>query len=170
MIRSKQAMRRVKLLTVPELSNSFNNGLVREEEESWKSDTDDISSDYCPGIGCFPMQANCVGVSKEGQASAFKCCGDVTGRSVNCKDSFGVPYNPEIILDSGLSSDALDRLNQLATNCSAMLFLPVLGSRRHDNRTNAIFGQSIDRYRPFFWSPILTSPTGRGVDVQVIGR
>jgi len=101
---------------VPELSNSFNNGLMREEEESWMLGTNDISSDNCLGIDCFPMQADCVSVSKEGQASAFKCCGDVTGRSVNCKDSFGVPYNPEIILDSGLSSDALDRFNQLTTN------------------------------------------------------
>ena len=68
---------------MPELSNSFNNGLMREEEESWELGTNDISSDNCLGIDCFPMQADCVSVSKEGQASAFKCCGDVTGRSVS---------------------------------------------------------------------------------------
>ena len=125
--------------------------------------TDDITSDNCPGIVCVPVQTHCVGVSEECNAFALKCSGNMTGRSVNCKDRFGVPYNPEIILDSGLSSDALNRLNQLPTNRSAMLFLPVLLSGRHHDRTNAIFGQSIDRYSPFFWSPILTSPSGRGV-------
>jgi len=49
---------------VPELSNSFNNGLMREEEESWELGTNDISSDNCLGIDCFPMQADCVSVSK----------------------------------------------------------------------------------------------------------
>ena len=115
------------------------------------------------------MQADCIGMPEEGQASAFKCRCDVTGRPFNRKDCFGVPYNPEIILDSGLSSDALNRLSQLPTNRRAMLFLPALRSGRHYNRANAIFGQSIDRYRPFFWSPILTSPSRRGVAVQVIG-
>ena len=77
---------------------------------------------------------------EEGQASAFECRSDVTGRPFNRKDCFGVPYNPEIILDSGLSSDALNRLNQLPTNRRTMLFLPVLRSGRHHNRTNAMLG------------------------------
>src|SRR5262249_2496551 len=61
----------------------------------------------------------------------LKSRSDVTGRPFNRKDCFGVPYNPEIILDSGLSSDAL---NQSPTNRRTMLFLPVLRSGRHHSR------------------------------------
>ena len=143
---------------------------MREEVQSRRLNTDEIAGDKCPGIGCFPVQTARVGVSKECQASAPECCCDVTCRSINRKDSFSIPYNPEIILHSGLSRDALNGLHQLTTNRRAMLLLPALFSGRHDHRANAMLCQSIDRRRPFFWSPILTSPARGRVDVQVIGR
>ena len=155
---------------MPELNRSFDNGLVREAVQSWRLDTNEVTGDNRVRIGCFPMHRDSVRMSKKGKAFTFKRRCNVTSRSVDCKNGLGVPYNPKIILYTGFSRDALDGLYQLAANRRAMILLPVLCSRRHDNRANTRLGQPIDRYRPFFRSPILASPTRRGINVEVIGR